>query len=227
MTDYYTSVCFGVRITSCEADLLREVIDLCAELCDGVEPEEGESARYARCSDAFKAAFPAGEPDNLFAALRKLFNDPDYPAISADMTIAPGDHGHLELTVRGTEANPIELAELLRVVLSGGLPFVFGYANTASRDRYDAYGGGYLHVSRERIVELVSPGEDPDEQRLVIAACSPEEGRQFWSNTAGWGELGAASVFHVHDQRHVTLPVSVPPAVWVKLPPLAAHFPTL
>lgn len=227
MTDYYTSLCFGVRINAIDAALLREVEELCADLGNGLVTADQEAKRYSGMSDAFRTLFPMRDRQAPSAGVRSLFTDPDYPVISADLIYAEGSEDtEVDLYVSGNQADPWEIANMLRVVAPSSLPFRFGYACTASRMHLDSQSGGEIEVRADRIVHLADMGEDIDAHALVIAA-SHEEGLSFWNAEAGWSELKSATVYKERDRASVTLPLHTPPAVWMQLPPRHAFFEVL
>lgn len=227
MTDYYTSLCFGVRISAVDATLLREVEQVCADLADGTMTPEQEAKRYAETSPAFRALFPARDSGPLFAGVRALFQDPDYPVISADLIYGDSDEPTcIDLHVSGDQADPWEIANMLRVVAPSSLPFRFGYACTASRMHHDSQSGGEIEVRSDKIIHLSDVAEDVDAHPLVIAAVQ-DQGLSFWNAECGWSDLHMATVFKERDRANATLPIHEPPAVWMQLPPRHAYFEVL
>ncbi|KAJ8138867.1 hypothetical protein OY671_007919, partial [Metschnikowia pulcherrima] len=107
MTDYYTSSCFGVRISAVDATLSREVEQVCADLADGPMTPEQEAKRYAETSPAFRDSFPVRDSGLPFAGVRASFQDPDYPVVSADSIYGDSDEpACVDSHVSGDQADP-------------------------------------------------------------------------------------------------------------------------
>ena len=225
MTDYYTHVCFAIPVTQEEASLIIEVQAICEELTETRNAPFDETGRHAACSEAFRTVFPIADRADPFGRLRAIFSDPSWTSLSAAFSVTDRDNeaGKL-LEVCGDTVDPWEIANLLRIVTPSATPFAFGYANTASRDRYDVYSGGSIEVRRDKLVELTAHSENTDEQRLVIGVPALEDGLLFWNAAAGWGDLGAASVYSERDRETLALPASDAPALWIALPPRHAYF---
>jgi hypothetical protein len=225
MTDYYTQVCFAIEVTDDEASLITEVQQICEELADGFATADQEAARHAASSAAFRDMFPAEDPAQPFEKLRAMFSDPSWPNLSASFAVSERDDGPGKMVeVTGDTVDPWEIASLLRLLAPSATPFSFGYAHTASRDRHDAYGGGYIEVRRDKLVDLVERHENTDDQRLVIAMIDPDEGLQFWNNRDGFGSLEVAAVFTERDAANFDLPIAAQQPEWLALPPRHAFF---
>jgi hypothetical protein len=226
MTDYYTSLCFGVRISAVDATLLREVEQVCADLADGPMTPEQEAKRYAETSPAFRDLFPVRDSGLPFAGVRALFQDPDYPVVSADLIYGiPMSRPASICMYRGIRLTLGKSPTCSAWWLSC-LPFRFGYACTASRMHHDSQSGGEIEVRSDKIIHLSDVGEDVDAHPLVIAAVQ-DQGLSFWNAEWGWSDLHMATVFKERDRANATLPIHEPPAVWMQLPPRHAYFEVL
>jgi hypothetical protein len=219
VTDYYTSTSFGIDITPAEAALLNETLGAIGDLQNGFETAEEELDRYRACSDAFHRAFPFDGASQPFDTLRQIFAYPDAPAAPADFTPgAPSDKATIHYSVTGDQVEPGALAELLRRICPSILPMQFGFANTASRSRYDAFGGGHYGVWADMVVPLAYDEEDIDRTFLVIAMKDPEEGLLFWNAANGFGDLVSATIFTEQQAADYDLPIADAQPEWMTLP---------
>ena len=225
MTDFFTSVFFTLDITDTEAKLIAETIEICELLCKGFADEADEIARYNACSPLFRSTFPVAKADTPFSRLTSIFSDPDYPSISADFHIGTNANqtGKI-LSVSGSQTDPWEIADLLRLVVPSATPFNFGYANTASRDCCDAYGGGFIEVRSNKIIPLNDQSEKTDEQHFVISTVDPGEGLLFWNINDGFVSLEHATVFSEREAALYDLPIANSEPEWMALPPRHAWF---
>jgi len=225
MTDYYTQVCFAIEVTDDEALLINEVQQICGELADGFATADDEAACYAGSSAALRELFPADNPEQPFEKLRAMFSDPSWPHLSATFAVNERDGAPGKIVeVTGETVDPWEIAGLLRLLAPSAAPFSFGYAHTASRDRYDAYGGGYIEVRRDKLVDMVERHENTDDRHRVIAMIDPDHGLLFWNNLDGFGSLEAASAFTQRDAANFDLPIAAHNPEWLALPPRHAFF---
>jgi len=220
MADYFTTAAFTLVVDAEEAKLLDEVIEIAEQLGEVFSSAEA-NALYAGASERFQAHFPKSDPDRPFAALLAIFEDPTFPSLDTLIWHVPveGQPGKHTVHVEGENVNVFAVARLLQKVCPSGLPFRFGWAHTALPMRVDAYGGGYLEVSAERIVRLWSPGDNPDASRLVIALRDSACGLLFWNNDTGFGSLKEASVFSQGEADAYRLPWTTGDKPgWLELP---------
>ena len=176
MADYFCQTSFGLAISADEAALINEIDPLLRTLGDGFETALEAEAAYADTSAAFQALFPKGDHGDPFAELTGLFDDPTWPTIGVDLEARPdAEHpGTVALYVSGDDARPFDLAALLQRVCPSALPFRFGWAYTCSRHRLDAFGGGYMEVSADRVTRLIDP-DDPVEAIAPLSAAVRSE----------------------------------------------------
>jgi len=154
-----------------------------------------------------------------------MLSDPSWPHLSARFAVNERDGAPGKIVeVTGDTLDPWEIASLLRLLAPSATPFSFGYAHTASRDRYDAYGGGYIEVRRDKLVEMVERHENTDDRHRVIAMIDPDHGLLFWNNLDGFGSLEAASVFTEREAANFDLPIAAHKPEWLALPPRHAFF---
>lgn len=224
MVDYYTSACFRIDVSAAEAAMLNEAGQICDALCHELAGPEDERAFYETRSEAFRMLFPLADGEAPFAAFRALFNDPAYPCRPADFAQhGVGEDGKIHLGVKGHQVDPLSLAGMLRTLCPSALPLCFGWANTASRACYDAYGGGYFEVRPDGIFRVIDDCEDIDTGDLVIAMRDPEEGLLFWNHDAGFGPLEEATVFTEKEASGYDLPIAHDQPEWIALPPRKAY----
>jgi hypothetical protein len=222
VTNYSTSTSFGIDITFAEAGLLEEALGIIDDLTDSFETANEELARYQACSDAFRQAFAYDGTSQPFDAFRHIFADPDYPSAPAVFVPTTQDQVIVHYSVMGDNIEPDVLAELLRRTCPSILPLRFGFARTASRPRYDAFGGGYYEVRANRVVPLAYSDEDVDRGYLVIAMKDPEEGLLFWNDIDGFGPLASARIFTEQQASDYDLPIADAQPEWMTLPPRSA-----
>lgn len=204
--------------------MLEEAGKVCDALCHELASPEEEQAFYGECSEGFQALFPMTDPAAPFAGFRAMFDDPTYPRCPADWTrLEPSEGGKVTVSITGDDVDPFTLASMLRVLCPSALPLRFGWANTASRPRYDAYGGGYYEVRAEGVFRVLDDCEDIDAVHLVIAMLDPEEGLLFWNKDAGFGELEEATVFSEKEAASYDLPIAHAQPEWIGLPPRKAY----
>jgi hypothetical protein len=218
VTDYYTSTSFGIDITLAEAGLLEEALGIIKDLTDGFETAGDELARYQVCSEAFRQAFPCDGTSQPFDTFRHIFADPDYPSAPAVFVPTAQDQESVHYSVMGDNIEPDALAELLRRTCPSILPLRFGFARTASRPRYGAFGGGYYEVRADRVVPLAYSDEGVDRTYLVIAMKDPKEGLLFWNNADGFGDLASARIFSEVQAEDYDLPIAGEQPEWMALP---------
>jgi hypothetical protein len=225
MADYYTQTSFAVHVDAREAEILPEIDKVIDAIQTGFDAPEDEMTAWQDCSERFRQMFPADDPAKAFARFTALFNDETYPSHGADIEISP-DPEHVGGTVlyaSGDGVDPFALAALIQKVLPSALPFRFGWAETCSRMRIDAFGGGFIEVQAERIVPLLGLGQEIDASSLVIVIKDPDCGLLFWNNEAGLGPLREAKVFTRREADQYRLPcVTGAEPGWLELPPLAA-----
>lgn len=224
MVDYYTSACFRIDVTPAEAAMLNEAGQICDALCHDLAGPAEEQAFYETRSEAFRTLFPLTDVEAPLAAFRALFNDPDYPCRPAHFAQhGIGEDGKIHVGVAGEQVDPLSLAGMLRALCPSALPLRFGWANTASRACYDAYGGGYYEVRGDGIFRVIDDCEDIDAGDLVITMRDPEEGLLFWNKEAGFGSLNEATVFTEKEASGYDLPIAHDQPEWIALPPRKAY----
>lgn len=225
MADYFTQTSFAIHVDADEAAILPEIEEVIAALQDGFPSSDGTMAAWRATSERFRRLFPADDPEKPFARFTTLFNDETYLCHGADIrcSLDPARAGVAILEVSGDEVDPFALAHLLRIVLPSSLPFRFGWAETCSRMRVDAFGGGFMEVMADRLIPLHGLGQDVNRQRLVVVSRDRECGLLFWNNETGFGALKTATVFTPREADAFRLPrVEGGAPGWLELPPLAA-----
>lgn len=225
MADYYCQTSFAIEISAAEAALIDEIEPLLRTLADGFETADEAEAAYAETSPAFQALFPKGDSGDPFIELTSLFEDSTWPTIGCDLDSRPDPDRPdiVQLYVSGDGVRPLDVAALLRRVCSSGLPFRFGWAHTCSRHHLEAFDGGYMEVTADRLIPLHDLGQDVGRQHLVVVVRDRACGLMFWNNKTGFGPLNAATVFTQAEAEEFRLPyVKDAEPGWLELPPLSA-----
>ena len=224
MADYFTQTSFAVYADAGEAAILAEIDEIIVALQEGFPSSDAAITAWRATSERFRRLFPADDPETPFAHFTTLFNDETYPCHGADISCSsdPARAGGAIVEVSGDQVDPFALAHLLRIVLPSALPFRFGWAETCSRMRVDAFGGGFMEVTADMLIPLHGLGQDVNRQRLVVVTRDPECGLLFWSNKTGFGMLKTATVFTPREAEVFRLPyVEGGAPGWLELPPLA------
>ena len=225
MADYFTQTSFVVHADAEEAAILPEVDELLVALQDGFASPHDAMEVWQATSERFRRLFPADDPDKPFDRFTALFDDESFPFHGADIACRPDPESEARaiLEVSGFEVDPVALANLLRVVLPSALPFRFGWAETCSRPLINAFGGGFIEVTVDRLIPLLGLGQDVERPRLVICVRDPDRGHLYWNNEAGFGALASATVHTPRDADEFRLPTANGAAPeWIELPPLSA-----
>lgn len=226
MADHFTQISFAVHVDAAEAAILPEIDEVLAALRDSFPSAAEAMAAWRATSERFRRLFPADDPENPFASFTALFDDETCPSHGAELSCSadPAREGGAIMMASGDQVDPFALARLLRIVVPSALPFRFGWAETCSRMRVDAFGGGFMEVTAERLIPLHGLGQDHNRQRLVVVTRDRECGLLFWNNETGFGLLRTATVFTQREAEKFRLPrVEGGPPGWLELPPLAAQ----
>jgi len=156
MADYWTQGSFAFRCTQSERALLSEAFAAAQQLTS--ETDAGEP------SEALLAAFPPTESGAHWSGFRAVFPDPDFPHFGASFIPrdAPEDPAQVEVAIFGDlDFQPEAIASVIQRCCSAALaaaPIGFEWADSCSRPRVDAFGGGWCAIRADRI-EFGSTGE--------------------------------------------------------------------
>ena len=225
MADYFTQTSFVVHADANECALLPEIDEVLTALQEGFASPADAMEAWQTASERFRRLFPADDHEKPFGRFTALFDDESFPFHGADIACSPDPESEARaiLEISGCEVDPIALANLLRAVLPSALPFRFGWAETCSRPLIDAFGGGFMEVTADRLIPLNGLCQDVERPRLVACVRDPDRGLLFWNNEAGFGALASATVFTPRYADEFRLPAAAGAAPeWIELPPLSA-----
>lgn len=219
MSNCYTNSCFAFIVTAAEAALLREAIELAADLED--EPDPPAIAElWQHQSDRFRTLF-AAIGDNPISGFLTLFPDADYPTFGT--TFSFDEQNDTTVRVFGTadQFEPDAVAELFRRVIAQSLPVRVTWSFDSDRHHPDAFGGGGFLIDTAG-VHWIGTSLVHDRgwfsPKLVIAMRDKEEGLLFWNDNQGFGSLETAQVYTEEQALKTDLPIADDQPEWLALP---------
>lgn len=226
MANHYVKAAFAVSLMPAEALLIEQAFEAAQRLCEGIGPDEA-AALHAGFGAAFAAAFPPGQ-DDPFAAVRALFDDPDYSGFGCDLDVdQPGPDGRVKAWFGGDQVSVDALPRLFCRAAPASLPIGFQFAFTCDRLRTDEFGGGYALATAEgpswgdtrSLLERAfaqASGEGTD--GFVLATRDREYGLSFWNAEDGFGRLATATVFSEAEAARYDVPIADDQPEWLALP---------
>ena len=156
MADYWTQGSFAFCCHQSEQKLLSEAFAAAQHLAERTDA--------GAPSAALLAAFPPTQPGDCWSGFRAIFPDPDYPEFGASCrwAQAAADPARAEVTIFGEQVfQPEPIAALIQRCCLESLaaaPIGFEWADSCSRPRVDAFGGGWCAIFADRI-EFETTGE--------------------------------------------------------------------
>jgi len=169
MANHYTMAAFELEVTTAEAALLMECVEVAADLEDGDNGPE----RYDLTSGTFKQSFPLQEGnDDPFASFKAMFDDPDFTIFGCEIGIEEHEDGK-RAYFTGENMDISAVANLIQAVCKSALPFGFQWANTCDKMRYDEFGGGYAVITDKDII-IETTGELLDRKLQFVQLIASE-----------------------------------------------------
>lgn len=183
MFDSYLKTAFFINVSSGEANLLKECLQIADQLEAGFPEETDLNAYNEQTSKAFKDAFPMESEADPFGTFLKLFDDPDYPNFGVKVQVSthydPSKDGRVAF-ISGEQAEVEALAKLIQKACPSSLPFGFEWAATSSSLEADAQGGGYFVITPDEI----TGGSTQDLMRKQMS-------QEIWSRPAPGGGVSS------------------------------------
>lgn len=149
MADTFISASFTFRCTNAEMALLEEAFSASEDITCEFEPFDP--------SPEFAAIFPPTEGGDRWSGFLAIFDDPQFPALGADLS---GGNSLEEPTVTtvlvsgATDFQPWSVAQIIQRCCQASLtqgPIGFEWAVTCSRPRPGEFGGGFCAIFADRL----------------------------------------------------------------------------
>lgn len=148
MADVLVQTCFAFRCRAEEWALMQEAFQLSLDLCADVQP--------GLPSTAFMTLFPADGEDQ-WSGFRDLFDDRDFPDFGADLAGGAEDGSTNWHAIISSEVS-LEASAVAAVIqrccgatLANG-PIGFEWSISCSRQRVEAFGGGWCAIYADHLV---------------------------------------------------------------------------